>query len=291
MLSTVISNNGIAFNEIDIDEIHKLCKKLQQKYLTKLGIQQFKHEKDQFLYENISANIPKILVAIKNEFSKSKFNTLGSEISLSKNSKIQPWKIENCEYKIKIIGKIDRADILNINKFCYVKIIDYKLLHKQLDLNDVKNGINIQTLIYLFAACDGLSKKIHKSKKVIPAGVLYFPLADTLFCTNQKEKEIQFIKENGLLIDSIPILNAIEENILGKIIPAKLKKDGTLYKNSSVICANQFDLLKKDIKNLIINMATSLAKNNITPKPYVSKNYHSCDFCEYNIICSGLSLI
>ena len=52
----------------------------------------------------------------------------------------------------------------------YLRIIDYKSSAKDIDLNEVYAGLQIQLLTYMDAIC--------KEEDLIPAGILYFSLTN-----------------------------------------------------------------------------------------------------------------
>ena len=72
--------------------------------------------------------------------------------------------------KVEITGKIDRIDIAKTPEGKYVRIIDYKSSAKDINLNEVVAGLQLQLLTYLDAVCN--------IEDVMPAGVLYFNLID-----------------------------------------------------------------------------------------------------------------
>ena len=72
--------------------------------------------------------------------------------------------------KVEITGKIDRIDIAKTPDGNYIRIIDYKSSTKDINLNEVVAGLQLQLITYLDAVCS--------IEDLIPAGVLYFNLID-----------------------------------------------------------------------------------------------------------------
>ena len=91
------------------------------------------------------------------EIQNSDFNIVGNEIEFKR-------KIENVE----IVGKIDRLDELNSAEGKYLRIIDYKSSEKNIDLNELMAGTQIQLITYLDSTV--------KQENAIPAGILYFKM-------------------------------------------------------------------------------------------------------------------
>ena len=104
----------------------------------------------------------------------SEFNIEGTEIEFGKNGKYKPilMQLDNGK-KVEIVGKIDRVDTAKSDDGKYLRIIDYKSSAKNIDLNEVYAGIQIQLLTYMDAVC--------KEEDLLPAGVLYFSLFVNVF--------------------------------------------------------------------------------------------------------------
>ena len=77
----------------------------------------------------------------------SDFNVLGNEVEFAK-------KIDNVE----IVGKIDRIDVAENEEGSFIRIIDYKSSSKNLDLNKIVTGLQIQLLTYV----DIMAEKTNK---------------------------------------------------------------------------------------------------------------------------------
>ena len=113
--------------------------------------------------------------------------------------------------KIEITGKIDRVDIAKMNDGKYIRIIDYKSSAKNIELNQVVAGLQIQLLTYMDA--------ITRAQDVLPAGVLYFNLLepfikkDKNLTDEQIEEEIkkQF-KMKGLVLADINIIKNLKKS-------------------------------------------------------------------------------
>lgn len=75
-------------------------------------------------------------------------------------------------------GKVDRVDGWLKDGKIYVRVVDYKTGRKSFDLAEVRMGLDIQMLLYLFT----LQKegKAYFGQNVEPAGVLYLPARDEL---------------------------------------------------------------------------------------------------------------
>ena len=103
----------------------------------------------------------------------SDFNIYGNEIEFGEGKEYPPIEISlDNNQKVEIIGKIDRVDIAENEDGKYIRIIDYKSSVKNIDLNEMMAGIQIQLLTYL----DAITEKQNAN----PAGVLYFNLIEPI---------------------------------------------------------------------------------------------------------------
>ena len=123
--------------------------------------------------------IKKSVKYIINTLKNSDFKVYGNEIEFGDGKKYAPIEIRlDNNQRAEIIGKIDRVDIAENEDGKYIRIIDYKSSVKNVDLNEVMAGIQIQLLTYLDA--------ITKEENANPAGVLYFNLIEPIIKTKNR---------------------------------------------------------------------------------------------------------
>ncbi|MBO5798333.1 MAG: PD-(D/E)XK nuclease family protein, partial [Clostridia bacterium] len=192
---------------------------------------------------------------------------------------------------IRVIGKIDRVDVFKAGTTPYVRVVDYKTGHKDFRLSEVAAGINLQMLLYIFSLWDNGAARY--GGDVTPAGVLYLPAklpvvkvtADTE--AEQREREqTKAMRMNGLLLDNPEILEAMEADVAGLFIPAKLKKDGTPDAYSSVASLAQFGKLKHRVEDLLRQMGEQLHAGDVAAVPVSDgKQLDGCEYCPYKAVC------
>ena len=189
---------------------------------------------------------------------------------------------------VRIQGAVDRVDICEMDGTSYVRVIDYKTGTKQFRLSDVVAGINMQMLIYLFSICQNGGVRYGN---VTPAGVLYLPATlPYLKCERDADEEkaeadqIKQMKMNGLLLDDPAVLTAMEEDLGGLFIPAKLTAKGGWDSHSTVASLEQFGLIQKKIENILLKMVQTLHSGDIAAVPTVSDGA-ACDYCAYRAVC------
>ena len=222
----------------------------------------------------------------------SDFNICGNEIEFGNNKTYPPitLKLENNQ-NVEIIGKIDRMDIAENEDGKYIRIIDYKSSVKNIDLNEVMAGIQIQLLTYLDA--------ITKEQNANPAGILYFNLIEPIIKAKNRnltdeelENEIRNnFRMNGLILGDVKVVQMMDKTLTsGKsnIVPAYIDKSGNISTTkSSTIDSVQFKKLQKQIHKILQQISTEILEGEIAPNPvYISKKKATpCQYCNYKSIC------
>lgn len=193
--------------------------------------------------------------------------------------------------RVSITGKIDRIDIAKAPNGKYIRIIDYKSSTKDIELNKVIAGLQLQLLTYV----DAIAQK----ENVQPAGALYFTLLEPKLAGASKDmtkEEIEEIikknyKMNGLVLADVNIIKMMDTNLeTGKsdIIPVSLNDSGEInYKNSKTVTKEEFENLQKYTTKLIKEISKEILDGKINLKPYytVSGKNTPCSYCEYKSIC------
>lgn len=219
------------------------------------------------------------------------FEVTGNEIEFKAGSEYKPIRIELEDGKaVEITGKIDRIDIAQNAEGKFVRIIDYKSSIKNIDLNEVMAGLQIQLLTYLDAVC--------QVQEVMPAGVLYFSLIDPIIKSNKSmtEEEIEEeikkrFKMNGMILADVTVVKMMDKSLekgSSSVIPAYIDKEGNLSKSkSNVATKEQFVLLQNYVKKTMQEIAKEILNGQIDLKPYynIKSKKTPCEYCAYKAIC------
>ena len=219
----------------------------------------------------------------------SDFNIEGTEIEFSKKGKYKPIILELEDGKrVEITGKIDRLDTAKSEDGKYLRIIDYKSSAKNIDLNEVYAGLQIQLLTYTDAIC--------KEEDIMPAGIFYFSLLEQMVSADKKMRDDEIeemIKKNfrmkGLILADVKVIK-MNDNTLSsgssKMVPAAITASGTVNEKwTNGVNKEEFKVLQDYISVTIKQIAKEILSGKIDLKPYNKKGKTPCEYCEYKAIC------
>lgn len=282
-------------NEIDVDaltdeDIKKLVDDIVNQMLISSRYYLFtSSEKYKLLTRRLKKVVYQAIIYIIYSLKNSDFKLLGHELAFGgKGASYDSIKIDFDDKHIELSGKIDRVDTAKLSDEEYIRIIDYKSSVKDLDLNQVLAGLQIQLITYLDAAC--------KERKANPSGILYLGLIDNVIraSKNLSVEEIeakikQQFRMKGLVLADINVIKMMDKNIEnGKqsdIIPVYLSKDGEITKKSNAVNREDFERLTKKVKEIIKELSKEILEGSIDIKPYKYNQKTGCDYCSYKSIC------
>lgn len=291
----IIEKENLNIRNLNEDEIDKI--------VSEIVIKKLKLDKNYIFsinekYRNLAKRLQKVVATsmkyIVRSISQSSFDVLGHEVEFGENKEFKPIKVSTSSGKtVEITGKIDRIDIAKNNDGTYVRIIDYKSSVKNVDLNKVVAGLQIQLLTYLNEMC--------KVEDFIPAGVLYFDLDNPSISTNKNLTNEEIANEikkkfrmTGLIVADVNVIKMMDNNLkentgASEIIPGGLTAKGEISKSQNIITKSQFENLNIYMDKIIKEISEEILNGNIEAKPYynskVNKGKTPCYYCKYKSIC------
>lgn len=291
-----VASKKISIKEIENSDIEKIVKQIVEEKLNLTSNYIFKSIPKFITLTNrlcrlVTLSIIYIVQGLKN----TDFEVVGSEIEFKNGKEYRPIEIVTKDgRKVEITGKIDRIDLAKDETGKYIRIIDYKSSAKDINLNEVLAGLQLQLITYLDAVC--------QDKDLIPAGILYFGLVEPKIDKMKKSKDIteeeieekirEHFRMNGLVLAEMKLINMMDNKLKdgekSDIIPVKIKKDGTMDKTSKVVSRKEFEILQKYVKNTLAQISKEILDGNIEIKPYynVKNKRKPCEYCKYNSICN-----
>ena len=286
-----VHENGLNLAELEEVDIQKIVSKiidedleLSKNYIFKATV------KYRILVRRLKKIVSKALKYIIQTLIYSDFTIQGTEVEFDKKGEYKPIRLELEDGKrIEITGKIDRIDIAKEKDGNYLRIIDYKSSSKNIDLNEVYAGLQIQLLTYADAVC--------KEEDLIPAGIFYFSLLEQMIKADKKisDEEIEeLIRKNfkmkGLIVADVKIIKMNDHSLTtgtSKMVPAAISKSGeVIEKWTNGVKQEEFEILQKYIYKTIQDIGAEIFDGKIDIKPYYKEGKTPCEYCEYKSICT-----
>ncbi len=184
-------------------------------------------------------------------------------------------------------GVIDKVMMTKYNDKEVIAVIDYKTGDKNIKLDTLEYGINIQLPIYLY-----LLKKSSRFKNSVIAGFYIEKVLNN--CLNiDKNKSLETLKKENLRLQGYTnsnetIISLLDDNYLdSKMIKGlRFKNDGSFYSTSKVLSNEEMDKLIIVVDEIIDKVIKSIVNGDyeINPKVIKGKNI-ACEYCKFKDIC------
>jgi len=285
-----LRGQGIGLAELEEQQIEELVSEIIDKNLNQSKNFIFTSTaKYKALVKRLKRIVSKALKYIIQTLIYSDFNIEGTEIEFGHKSKYKPITLTLEDGKrVEITGKIDRIDTAIGEDGKYLRIIDYKSSSKNIDLNEVYAGLQIQLLTYADAIC--------KEEDIMPAGIFYFSLLEQMIKADKKisDEEIEeLIRKNfrmkGLILADVKIIKMNDNTLTSgssKLVPAAITASGTVNEKwTNGVDKEEFKILQDYIDYIIKQISKEILSGKIDIKPYNKKGKTPCEYCEYRTIC------
>lgn len=245
-----------------------------------------------YQFERLHLMLRIILRHMAEELAQSEFVTAATEAKVGKEAQIASPELHAADgTPIRLQGSIDRVDVYHTEEQDYLRVIDYKSGSKEFRLEEVYYGLNMQMLIYLYAACDDKNGSFGAPQ---PAGVLYVPsklqAVETAADVDDKtlREEIDSgLKMKGIVLEDEAVLRAMEPALSGKYIPASLTAGGAFSKSSRLQSREQMAALRELVYRNITEMADHLLAGRVEPLPVQDGHNDPCSYCKYAALCNN----
>ncbi len=285
---------------IDSDENIELIKEIVGQEIRDYSKEIFKEGED------VAGRIAHLLVRLSRlstliasnlcrEAAESKFVPQFFELHIDNNSElgIQPHTITmEDNSKVLLNGVVDRVDTFEKDGNVYIRIVDYKTGKKSFSMENVKNGLDIQLLLYLFTICESTSEKLRNAlgvsqdADILPAGAIYLSTAiDNVETTPAEDPESVLAKasdkivRSGILLDDEDILLALNKNKDEKFLAKSSRKYKPLTSEEG------FALLREELYNTAKEIAREMKSGNASASPVKQDKELPCKYCSMKQFC------
>lgn len=254
----------------------------------KMGGEDSKDARFVYLLQNLTETVLDVLIRLISEFSVSAFIPTDFELSIRPDGAIAPYRLPLPDGgSLRIIGSVDRVDVMQKDGKSYLRVIDYKSGGKEFNLSEVFSGLNMQMLIYLFAIYENGRERYGE---IVPAGVLYLPaksVEDKLPRDAEEEDiraaRLQNSRMNGVVLDNTDVILGMDSSASGLFIPVTARGESFMGK---LLNAEEFAALRQKVDENLCDLGMLLHEGVIPvlPTKRGDKNL-ACAYCDYAAVC------
>lgn len=285
--------DGGGFAQVEEAELHAMVRKYIQQYVdTQLQGYGQKSARFRYLFSRLRKTAYDIVDAMAAELRESDFAPVAFELAFGgKNPDIPAITITEGDARLSVTGKVDRVDGWLHEGKLYLRVVDYKTGRKAFDLTDIRYGLGVQMLLYLFTLQKTGQQQF--GYPIVPAGVLYSSARSDILKMPpgaeewEIEKELQKqLRRSGMVLEDRDVLQAMEHSALETpcYLPIHIKKDGTI--TDGIASAEQLGHLGRYVEKLLHDIAREIGQGNIDADP-CAHDYKSnaCTYCPFASAC------
>ncbi len=208
------------------------------------------------------------------------------------------FELEN-DMRMILNGKIDRVDTCMENGEVFVKIIDYKSSSRELKLDSVLAGLQLQLCAYSGIAYE-ISKKIYPDKNVHLAGLLYYSFDNPViemesldideeadgFVYEERfeEKKLEALRLKGFVNSQKDVLLKMDKTLTTSL-PIKLDKNGQIKDSDNILTERQLKRLIDYTRKNMMDFGEKIAAGCTDIAPVKNGKTTGCDYCAFQKIC------
>ena len=250
--------------------------------------------RNRYLAQRVGQITKRTIWALQQQIKKGDFVPAGFEISFSAADNLSAMKIALSEKEaLHLRGRIDRMDVCEDGGRVYVKIIDYKSGSTSFDLLALYYGLQLQLVVYMDAVSE-MAQNHYPGKEIVPAGILYYNIADPLAekkgdpDPDQIDAEIlKKLRMNGLVNSELEAVRHLDRTIEKEsdVIPVVLKNGEVQAGRSSVANRERFARLSQFVHRKLKEAGREILDGEIGVEPYKNGQRTACDYCPYHAVC------
>jgi len=295
-IADIVNEQNISWADLTRQQCEDLSKEAVKTLAPKLQNEiLLSSERHHYIKRKLEQIITRASLVLSEHAKVSGFSPIGLELGFGPNGELPPltFSLKNGK-RMELAGRIDRVDkAKSEDDSVYLRVIDYKSSEKDVNLTEVYYGLALQMLTYLDIVVTHSNKLVEM--KASPAGVLYFhvhnPFINTkkMLTIDEIEKEMmKKFKMDGLMLSDQRVIQLMDQTLESgdsQIVAAGVKKDGNLSKKSKVASLEEFDHLKKHVRDLYQKTGNAIINGQIDIAPYKLKDKTPCTFCSYKSVC------
>ena len=275
------------------DKLHALVRASIEEYIDRvLPDLCEKSARFRYLFNRLCATVERIMDEVSEELQSSDFEPLAFELEFGADGQLPAITIREENGTARVVGKVDRVDGWLHDGKLYLRVVDYKTGKKSFDLAELRYGLGLQMLLYLFTLKEE-GQMLFGGHEIVPAGVLYTPAREPMLrCARDTEPEKiekalkKELRRSGMVLEDPAVLQAMEHSALESpcYLPIAVKRDGAV--TGSLASAEQLGKLSKYVDHILHEITQEVFAGNIDADPYARTPQQSaCTYCEFASAC------
>lgn len=186
--------------------------------------------------------------------------------------------------EVMLRGRIDRVDRYEHEDSVYLRVIDYKSSHQELEAARTWWGLQLQLMLYL----DVCTAAEPGAK---PAGAFYFYVADPMVETPEDaaylvEKEMRkTFQLRGITLFDVEMLEAADRGEEPCVIPPVVAKNGEMSKTAKALTLPQMQALMRHAREMAVELADRMLCGHTEILPAKEDSRIPCEYCDYRNVC------
>ena len=281
------------YGQVDDEALRHMVKRYVERYAaTQVQEYQNKSARFRYLFSRLRETAYTIIISIAKEMRQSDFQPVEFELSFGgRDGHLPAITVREGGASLSVSGKVDRVDGWLHDGKLYLRVVDYKTGKKSFDLTDIRYGLGIQMLLYLFTL--EREGQAYFGYPIVPCGVLYQPARSVILRQDRNISDEKLkaaleseLRRTGLVLGEPEVLRAMEHSALETpcYLPISVKKDGTL--SGDIATAAQLGHLGRYVDRLLHQVAGEIAHGNIDADPYARGPQDSaCTYCAFASAC------
>ena len=281
------------YAQVDDETLRHMVKHYVDRYAaTRIDGYQNKSARFKYLFGRLRETAYTIILGMAEEMRQSDFAPVAFELSFGgRDGDLPAITVREGGATLSVSGKVDRVDGWLHDGKLYLRVVDYKTGKKSFDLTDIRYGLGIQMLLYLFTLQQ--EGQDYFGHPIVPCGVLYQPARSVILprernITDEKLKADMrsALRRTGLVLSEPEVLQAMEHSALETpcYLPVSVKKDGSL--SGDIATAAQLGHLGRYVEKLLHQITGEIAQGNIDADPYTRGLQDSaCTYCAFASAC------
>lgn len=289
---------NLKMTDVDEETSQKVMNESCREAIAGLGMSAlYSTKRRAYMLKRIERIMNKTAQVLKYQAQKGSFIPHGVEVDFSSISDIDALNLKlSDDASIHLTGTIDRIDTCTQGDTTYVKIIDYKSSETKLNLDYVREGRQLQLVVYLDAALQMIEKQT--GTNAVPAGIFYYHIDDPVISDEARksdsdiENEIKKrLKLKGYVNSDRHIIDLMDNGLtsVSDVIPAGYTAANEFRKDAKVLSTDEFGSLIEDARTQITIMGNEMLEGNIISarENGDDKKYKdTCKYCVFKTICN-----